>query len=162
MPSYSAHFWFFRIEQSRVRYMGIQTSISFPVWDIHNLRFLRKSCHSPDIWAYFPLSPNSVLYLFFSGLCAALPTGPSSAGFIRYSPTTAWTYSDIFFIQDLHCLCLVILPETSQEFTAADQIPAQRDQFPFVVVAEQTVVAYPDEVLRRDMHQKPPDEFHTL
>ena len=24
MPPYSAHFWFFRIEQSRVRYMGIQ------------------------------------------------------------------------------------------------------------------------------------------
>lgn len=45
--------------------MGIQTSISFPVWDIHNLKFLRKPCHFPDIWAYFPLSPNSVLYFIF-------------------------------------------------------------------------------------------------
>ena len=27
MPSYSAHFWFFRIEQSRVRYMGVQNFI---------------------------------------------------------------------------------------------------------------------------------------
>ena len=71
-------------------------------------------------------------------------------------------YSNIFFIQDLHCLYLVILPKTSQEFTAADQIPAQRDQLPLVVVAEQTVVTYPDEVFRRDMHQKPPDKFHAL
>ena len=65
-------------------------------------------------------------------------------------------------MQDLHCLYLVILPKTSQEFAAADQIPAQRDQLPLVVVAEQAVVAYPDEVFRRNMHQKPPDEFHAL
>ena len=57
---------------------------------------------------------------------------------------------------------LVIFPETPQEFTAADQIPAKGDQFPLIMIAKQTVVAYPDKVFRWDMHQKSTDEFHTL
>ncbi len=44
--------------------MGIQTSISLPVWGIHNLKFFRASCHFPDFCAYFPLSTNFVHLIF--------------------------------------------------------------------------------------------------
>ena len=60
---------------------------------------------------------------------------PFSTYFIGHGSAAAWTYSDILLVQYSDCLHLVILPEPSQELTAANQVPTYGDQLPLVLVA---------------------------
>ena len=72
--------------------------------------------------------------------------------FICQNTTAAGTYGYIPFIQKPDRLYFVILSETSQEFPASDQVPAERDHLTFIMVTQETVMTDPYEPLRRDMH----------
>lgn len=127
MPSYSAHFWFFRIEQSRVPYMGIQ---------IFNFR--RTNLFQNDsfmlmillfrISAYIsPLPPKFCadykLFFLKSGIlffCHQLRT----LHYICNFTSAIRTYGYIFSIQNFNYLCFVVSTKSSQKFTTSDQIPA--------------------------------------
>lgn len=47
----------------------------------------------------------------------------------------------MFAVQYPDCMYLVIFPESSQEFTAANQVPAYRDQPAFVLVAQDPIMS---------------------
>ena len=53
---YSAHFWFFRIEQSRVRIWGFNTSLCHCLADMRNTIQTENHVFFEN-WAYFPLTP---------------------------------------------------------------------------------------------------------
>ena len=56
----------------------------------------------------------------------------------------------------------VTLLESSQEFAASDQVPAEGDQTAFVMVAQEAIVAYPDKSFWRDMHQEAAHKFYPI
>ena len=85
---------------------------------------------------YFPLSPKSyVPYPVALGSCTASLGIPFSTYLIGHGPAAAWAYSDILLVQYSDCMHLVIFPDPSQKFTAADQVPAYGDQPALVLVA---------------------------
>ena len=168
VPPYSAHFWFFRIEQSRVRYMGIQyLTFCHYFLDKQNCLWRRRSRKSRNFFDFgqkFPL-PQFCKYgiRFEFGLGTVFSVCHiSGTHLIWYVSSTTRTYCDILFVQYLDRMYFIFLPEPSQKFTAADQISADRNQFSFIMVAQEPIVTYPDKSFRRNMHQETADEFGTF
>ena len=135
MPPYSAHFRFFRIEQSRVRYGDSMSRASACLAAPPDV--LRKDFREYHWFkAYFPLTPRSyVPYPVALGSGAASFGNPFGAYFIGHGPVAAWAYGDILLVQEPDRLHFVTLLEPPQELPAADQVPAYGDQLPLVLVA---------------------------
>ena len=73
MPPYSAHFWFFRIEQSRVRYMGIQyLTFCHYFLDKQNYLWRRRSRKYRNFLDFWQRYPNFVSTVFALSLVQAL------------------------------------------------------------------------------------------
>ena len=123
------------IEQSRVRY-GDSMSPASNGWLLFRIFSGLIFEEFSQLRAYSPLTPRFyVLYPVVPGSGAAPFGRPPSAHFIGHGPATARAYSDILLVQYSDCMHLVIFPDSSQKFTAADQVPAYGDQPALVLVA---------------------------
>ena len=143
--------------------MGIQCPLP-PSVDGHPRYFparFRKSF--PCLGHTSPFPPIlSCVYSVFSESGAAFSILPSRAYLVRYGASTIRAYRDIFFIKYLHRVHLVIFFKPSQKFTAANQVPADWNQVPFVMIAQQAIMANSDEIFRWNVHQKPADKFTAI
>ena len=82
--------------------------------------------------------------------------------FTGHGSAAARTCSDIFLIQYPDRLRLIIFSEPPQELAASNEIPAYRNQFTLVLVAQNSVMTYPDKAFRRNMHKEAADEFNAV
>lgn len=116
--------------------MGIQCLLLLSADGRPGYFLIRFRKNFPCLGYTSPFPPNLMSHIrLLWRSCAASPGVPFSTCLIGHWPAATWTYSDILLVQYPDYMCLVIFPEPSRKFTAADQVPAYRDQPALVLVA---------------------------